>query len=61
MEGDSCGGGVCCLLEVPEGCSCQVNFLQCTFKGVETVMGKHMIRWKSVPLHGLLFGDSPVL
>ena len=29
MEGDR-GGGVCCLLEVPEGCSCQVNVLQCT-------------------------------
>ena len=22
------GGGVCCLLEMPEGCSCQVNVLQ---------------------------------
>ena len=27
MEGDW-GGGVSCLLEVPEGCSCQVNILQ---------------------------------
>ena len=43
------GGGVCCLLEVPEGCSCQVNILQCTLEGVETVVGKY-IRWKSVPL-----------
>ena len=48
MEGDR-GGGVCCLLEVPEGCSCQVNVLQCTLKGVETVVGKY-IRWKYVPL-----------
>ena len=48
MEGDR-GGGVHCLLEVPEGCSCQVNVLQCTLKGVETVVGKY-IRWKSVPL-----------
>ena len=31
------GGGVSCLLEVPEGCSCQVNVLQCTLEGVETV------------------------
>ena len=36
MEGDR-GGGVYCLLEVPEGCSCQVNVLQCTLEGVETV------------------------
>ena len=43
------GGGVCCLLEVPEGCSCQVNVLQCTLEAVETVVGKY-IRWKSVPL-----------
>ncbi|KAK2171400.1 hypothetical protein NP493_1072g01008 [Ridgeia piscesae] len=43
------GGGVCCLLEVSEGCSCQVNVLQCTFEGVETVVGKY-IRRKSVPL-----------
>ena len=43
------GGGVCCLLEVPQGCSCQVNVLQCTIEGVETVEGKR-IRWKSVPL-----------
>ena len=45
------GGGVCCLLEVHEGCSCQVNVLQrlqCTIEGVETVVGKY-IRW-SVPL-----------
>ena len=45
MEGDR-GGGVCCLLEVPEGCSCQVNALQYTLEGV---VGKY-IRWKSVPL-----------
>ena len=43
------GGGVCGLLEVPEGCSCQVNVLQCTLEGVETVVGER-IRWKSVPL-----------
>ena len=48
MEGDR-GGGVCCLLEVPEGCSCQVNILQRTLEGVETVVGKY-IRWKYVPL-----------
>ena len=48
VEGDR-GGGVCCLLEVAEGCSCQVNVLQCTLKGIETVVGK-CIRWKSVPL-----------
>ena len=46
MEGDR-GGGVCCLLEVPEGCSCQVNVLQCTLEGVETVVGKY-VTWKSV-------------
>ena len=33
------GGGVYWLLEVPEGCNCQVNVLQCTLKGVETVVG----------------------
>ena len=44
------GAVVCiCLLEVPEGCSCQVNVLQSTLEGVETVVGKY-IRWKSVPL-----------
>ena len=50
VDGDT-GGGVCCLLEVPEGCSCQVNILQCTLEGVEVVVGKY-IRWKSVPLFG---------
>ena len=44
------GGGVCCLLEVPEGCNCQVNTLQCTLKGVKVVGGGKCIRWKSVPL-----------
>ena len=48
VEGDM-GGGVYCLLEVPEGCNCQVNVLQCTLEGVETVVGKY-IRRKSVPL-----------
>ncbi|KAK2179666.1 hypothetical protein NP493_479g02004 [Ridgeia piscesae] len=48
VEGDR-GGGVYCLLEVPEGCSCQVNVLQCNVEGVETVVGKY-IRRKSVPL-----------
>ena len=43
------GGGVYCLLEVPRGCSCQVNVLQFTLEGVKTVVGKY-IRWKSVPL-----------
>ena len=36
VDGDRCGG-VCCLLEVPERCSCQVNILQCTFEGVQVV------------------------
>ena len=49
VEGDR-AGGVYCLLEVPEGCNCQVNVLQCTLEGVETVVGKY-IRRKS----GLLF------
>ena len=39
MEGDW-GGGVCCLLEVPQEGSCQVNVLQCTLEGVETVVCK---------------------
>ena len=43
------GGGVYCLLEVPEGCNCQVNVLQCTLEGVKTVVGKY-IRRKSIPL-----------
>ena len=47
MEG-GWGGGVC-MLEVHEGCSCQVNILQCTLEGDETVVGKY-IRWNSVPL-----------
>ena len=47
MEGDR--GGVFCLLEVSERCSCQVNVLQCTLEGIETVVGKY-IKWKSVPL-----------
>ena len=37
------------LLEVPEGCSCQVNILQSTIEGVQ-VVGDKYIRWKSVPL-----------
>ena len=37
------------ILEVPEGCNCQVNVLQCTLKGVETVVGKYTRR-KFVPL-----------
>ena len=49
VEGDRDGGGVCCLLEVPEGCSCQVNILQCTLEGVQ-VIGDKCIRWKCVPL-----------
>ena len=43
------GGGVRCLLEVTEGCSYQVNVLQCTLEGVETLASKY-IGWKSVPL-----------
>ena len=53
VVGMGCGGGRCggvyLLLEVPEGCNCQVNVLQCTLKGVETVVGKYTRR-KSVPL-----------
>ena len=26
------GGGIYCLVEVPQGCSCQVNILQCTLE-----------------------------
>ena len=51
MEGDG-GGSVYCLLEVPGGCSCQVNVLQCTLEGVVTVVGKHR---KSVSLGGKLY------
>ena len=47
--GGGWGGGVYWLLEVPEGCNCQVNVLQCTLKGVETVVGNYTRR-KSVPL-----------
>ena len=47
MEGYR-GGGVCCLSEVREGCSCQVNVLQCTLEGVETVVGKYIIGWAIV-------------
>ena len=43
------GGGIYCLVEVPQGCSCQVNILQCTLEGVKTVVGKY-IKWKSIPL-----------
>ena len=42
MEGDR-GGGVCCLLEVPEGCSCQVNILQCTLEGIQVIGDKCII------------------
>ena len=37
------------VLEVPQGCSCQVIILQCTLEGFKDVVGKY-IRWKSVPL-----------
>ena len=47
--GGAGGGGIYCLVEVPQGCSCQVNILQCTLEGVKTVVGKY-IRWKSIPL-----------
>ena len=43
------GGGMCCLLEVPEGSSYKVNFLQCTVEGDKTVASKY-IGWKYVPL-----------
>ena len=56
--GGGWGGGVCCLLEVPQGCSCQVNILQCIFEGVKTVVGKH-IRWKFIPL-GYCSGEKAV-
>ena len=56
--GGGLGGGVCCLLEVPQGCSCQVNILQCTLEGVKTVVGKH-VRWKFVPL-GYCSGEKTV-
>ena len=53
VVGVGCGGGlgcgIYCLLEVHQGCSCQVNILQCTLEGVETVVGRY-VRWKSVPL-----------
>ena len=52
------GAGVCCLLDVPEGCSCEVNLLQCALEGVETVVCKY-IRWKSVPL-GYCSGNEAV-
>ena len=57
MDGDW-GVRVCGLLDVPEGCSCQVNVLQCTLEGVKTVVGKY-IRWKSVPL-GYCLGKEAV-
>ena len=55
VVGTVCEGGQgwwCVLLinlEVPEGCSFQVNVLQCTLEGVETVVGKYIGR-KSDPL-----------
>ena len=42
---------VCCLLDVPEGCSCQVNICNAPLiAGVQDVGGYICIRWKSVPL-----------
>ena len=58
MDGKECmsvmgegggGGGWCCLLQVSEGCNCQVNILQCTLEGIQ-VVGDKCIKWKSVPL-----------
>ena len=50
MKGNR-GDGMCCLLEVPEGCSCQVNILQFTLEGVEVAGYKcYYIKWKSVVL-----------
>ena len=34
---------VCCLLEVSEGCHCQVNILQCTLEVVKVVVGKYIL------------------
>ena len=28
---------LCCLLEVPEGCSCQVSIMNCTLESVQVV------------------------
>ena len=50
--------GIYCLIEVPQGCSCQVNILQCSLEGVKTVVGKY-IRWKSIPL-GYCSGEKTV-
>ena len=50
------GGGVYCILDLPEGCSCQVNVVQCTLEGVETSVGKYT-SWKSVLL-GCLSGGG---
>ena len=58
VEGGWGGGVLCCVLEVPQGCSCQVNILQCTLEGVKIVVGKH-VRWKFVPL-GYCSGEKTV-
>ena len=56
----------CCLLEVFERCSCQVNILQCTLESIQVVGGK-CIKWMSVLLsvlaldglgNGLSFKES---
>ena len=43
MGGGPGGGGIYCLVEVPQGCSCQVNILQCTLEGVKTVVDKNTL------------------
>ena len=45
--------GGCCLLEVLEGCRCQVNILHCTLEGVE-VVGDKCIRIYGSLFHGAI-------
>ena len=51
VVGMGCGGGQGWWCVAYWRCTkgCQINILQCTLEGVETVVGKY-IRWKSVPL-----------
>ena len=39
---------LCCLWEVPEGCSCQFNILQCTLDGVNIVLYGSPFHWAIV-------------
>ena len=52
MEGD--WEVECVDLEVPKGCSYQVNILQCTVEGIQVVGCLQRIRWKYVPLGSCL-------